>query len=53
MNIRLNNEPLAERAINFYLPEDHPETSLPCLDAQLVCELGLRSDSVSTFNVVA
>ncbi len=47
MNIRLNNEPLAERAINFYLPEDHPETSLPCLDAQLVSELGLRSDSVS------
>lgn len=47
MNIRLNNEPLAERVVDFYIPDTHPESSQPCLDARLVSELGLRSASES------
>jgi len=42
MNIRLNNEPLSARTVDFFVPEARPDSSEPCLNAQLVSELGLR-----------
>ncbi|WP_455813290.1 outer membrane usher protein [Pseudomonas graminis] len=45
MSVRLNNEPLFGRDIDFFIPEDRPDSSQPCLTAQLVNELGLRESA--------
>lgn len=47
MNVRLNNQPLTARDIDFYAPNSQPGTSLPCINPQLVSELGLRASASS------
>lgn len=43
--IRINKNEIPEQAIRFYVPEDDPKGSMPCLTPEMVKQLGLKESA--------